>query len=342
MTQRNDSECRDILKKRLGKRDASGELIWTHDENLLRFHSRVVVPDDPALRAQVMNLHHDDPLAGHYGVDKTLELLKRSWYWENMETDVRLYCRECDICQRVKAKRHMPYGLLSSLPQPKRPWGEISMDFVTGLPPCKNPAGGPDFNAILVVVDQYSKMAKYIACHKTVDSPELASLMWDNVFSLFGTPDGIVSDRGTVFTSNFWSAFCFHMACKQRLSTAFHPQTDGQTEQLNQALEHYLRVYCSWRKANWFEKLTFAEFAYNNSKHQVLQDTPFKVCYGYQPRLPWNPEDRIKGEVPAARRRLETLHEERNKLHDLWHRAQNNRESYFNKHRLDRHFFKGD
>ena len=97
------------------------------------------------------------------------------------------------------------------------------MDFVTGLPPCKNPAGGPDFDAILVVVDRYSKMARYIACHKTVDSPELAKLMWENVFSLFGTPDGIVSDRGTVFTSHFWSAFCYYLMCKQRLSTAFHP-----------------------------------------------------------------------------------------------------------------------
>jgi len=129
--------------------------------------------------------------------------------------------------------------------------------------------------------------------------------------------------------------------CKQRLSTAFHPQTDGQTERQNQALEHYLRCYCNSQKNNWFEKLSFAEFAYNNSKHQVLQNTPFYVCYGYHPQLPWNPEDRIMGEVPAARRRLETLQAERNKLQDLWHRAQNNRETYYNRHRLDKHFSKG-
>jgi hypothetical protein len=341
VAQRNDSRCQDIVKQRLGKRDAEGSQIWSSDSGLLRYHSRIVVPDDPALRQEVMKLHHDDPLAGHYGVEKSLELLRRSWYWENMETDVRDYCRECDVCQRVKAKRHLPYGLLGSLPQPRRPWGEISMDFITGLPPCKNPAGGPDFNAILVVVDRYSKMARYIACHKTVDSPELARIMWEHVFSIFGSPDGIVSDRGTVFTSQFWSAFCFYLMCKQRLSTAFHPQTDGQTERQNQALEHYLRCYCNSRKNNWFEKLSFAEFAYNNSKHQVLQNTPFYVCYGYHPQLPWNPEDRIMGEVPAARRRLETLQAERNKLQDLWHRAQNNRETYYNRHRLDKHFSKG-
>jgi transposase InsO family protein len=342
VAQRNDSRCQDILKNRLGKRDANGEDIWTFESGILKYHSRAVVPDDPALRQEVMKLHHDDPLAGHYGIEKTLELLRRSWYWENMEIDVRNYCKECDVCQRVKAKRHKPYGLLASLPQPKRPWGEISMDFITGLPGCKNPAGGPDFDAILVVVDRYSKMARYIACHKTVDSPELAKILWERVFSLFGTPDGIVSDRGTVFTSHFWSAFCFHLRCKQRLSTAFHPQTDGQTERQNQALEHYLRSYCNTQKNDWAKKLPFAEFAYNNSKHQVLQDTPFHVCYGYHPQLPWNPEDRIKGEVPAARRRLEVLQEERIKLQELWHRAQNNRELYYNKHRLSRHYAPGE
>jgi hypothetical protein len=339
VAQRNDNECKRIIKTRFGKRTVENEAIWGLDEqNLLRWRSRIYIPNDLALRAEVMKLHHDDPLAGHFGVDKTLELLRRTYYWEKMEDEVRLYCRECDICQRVKAKRHMPYGLLGSLPQPLRPWSEISMDFITGLPGCKNPAGGPDFDAILVVVDRYSKMARYIACHKTVDSPELARIMWNQVFSIFGTPDGIVSDRGTVFTSQFWSAFCFHLMCKQRLSTAFHPQTDGQTERQNQNLEHYLRSYCNTRKNNWSDKLSFAEFTYNDSKHQVLQDTPFHVCYGYHPRLPWNPADRILGEVPAARRRVKVIQEERKKLQELWHRAQNNRETYYNRHRLDKHF----
>jgi hypothetical protein len=117
----------------------------------------------------------------------------------------------------------MPYGLLKSLPQPSRPWEEISIDFITGLPPSKNLNGGEDYDLILVVVDRFSKMARYIPCHKTIDALELAQRMWDSVFSLFGTPDGMVSDRGTVFTSKFWSALCFHLYSRQRLSTAFHP-----------------------------------------------------------------------------------------------------------------------
>ena len=134
------------------------------------------MPYDPALRAEVVKLHHDDPLAGHFGVDKTLELIRRAYYWGGLEDDVRDYIRECDVCQRVKARRHAPYGLLSTLPQPAGPWSEISMDFITGLPPCKNP-GGDDFDSILVVVCRYSKMAKYIPCHKTINTPELTTLL---------------------------------------------------------------------------------------------------------------------------------------------------------------------
>jgi hypothetical protein len=133
-------------------------------------------------------------MAGYYRVEKTLELLRRSWYWENMKGNICNYYRECNICQKVKAKRHLPYSLLSSLLQPERPWSEISIDFITGLPPYKNPAGGPDFNTILIVINRYSKMAKYITYYKTVNSPELTKIIWKYVFSIFGSPNRIISD----------------------------------------------------------------------------------------------------------------------------------------------------
>ena len=99
VTQRNDSRYQDIAKKRLGKRNANGKEIWAMDNSgLLRYKSRVVIPEDPALYGEVMKLHYNDPLAGHYGVEKTLELLRRSWYWENMETDIRVYYKEYNIC----------------------------------------------------------------------------------------------------------------------------------------------------------------------------------------------------------------------------------------------------
>jgi transposase InsO family protein len=117
------------------------------------------------------------------------------------------------------------------------------MDFITGLPACKDKREDADFNAILVVINKYSKMSRYIPCHKTITAPQLAERLWESVFSLFNTPNRIVSNQGTVFTSQFWSAFCHYLYIKRRLSTAYHPQTNRQTEKQNQILEQYLRSY---------------------------------------------------------------------------------------------------
>jgi hypothetical protein len=339
LAQRNDESCRNIANA-VGKHGSQQDNRWNLDASgLLRWDNRFYIPNDPALRTEIMKLHHDDPLAGHYGVAKTSQLLRRTYFWEKMEDDIRTYLKECDVCQRIKSKRHAPYGLLVSLPRPSRPWSEISMDFITGLPPCRDPYGGLDLDCILVVVDRYSKMARYLACRKTIDAPELAELLFERVFSLFGVPQGIVSDRGTVFTSKFWSALCFYMHVKQRLSSAYHPQTDGQTERQNQNLEMYLRAFCGTSQKNWATKLPFAEFTYNNSLHQSLQTTPFHVCYGYEPVMPWNPEDRIQGgDVPAARDRIKLLNEQRAELAEAWSRAQQSREAYYNARHLEKHF----
>ena len=137
----------------------------------------------------------------------------------------------------------MLYRLLGSLLQSKRPWGEISIDFVTGLLPYKNLARGLDFDIILVIVNQYLKMAKYIIYYKIVDSLELVKIMWEHVFSLFNLFNKIVSNYKTVFTSQFQSTFYYYLICKQCLSTVFYLQIDKQIKRQNQALEYYLRSY---------------------------------------------------------------------------------------------------
>ena len=169
----------------------------------------------------------------------------------------------------------MPYGLLRSLPQPIRPQSKILIDFITSLPEYKDLASRPNFDSILIVINRYTKMAQYIACYKTVNALELAKILQEKVFSIFRTLDGIMSNCRTMFTSQFWLAFCYYLMCKRWLSTAYYPQTNGQTERQNQNLKHYLQSYCNLNNNNQFNKLTFTEFTYNNSKHQVLQDTPF-------------------------------------------------------------------
>ena len=152
------------------------------------------------------------------------------------------------------------------------------MDFITGLPP----SGG--HNAIFVVVDRLSKMAHFIPTTDTVDSRGTAALFRDFVFRLHGLPRSIVSDRGTTFASEFSRSMCKMLGIAQKLSTAFHPQTDGQTERINSILEQYLRGYCGYQQDNWSELLTMAEFAYNNTLSSTTGLTPFFANYQFDPR----------------------------------------------------------
>ena len=138
----------------------------------------------------------------------------------------------------MKTPHHRPYRHLVPLPQPERAWQDISMDFITGLPPAIR--RGKAYDAILVVVDKYSKMVRYIPCTSEIDAPELGERLIKEIFSKFGRPRSIVSDRGFTFTSKYWGTLCYYLTVKRRLSTAFHPQTDGQTERMNQNLECYL------------------------------------------------------------------------------------------------------
>ena len=129
-----------------------------------------------------------------------------------MSQDVKDYVASCDICQRVKVPRHCPYGSLTSLPQPEGPWQQIAMDFITGLPPSKHK--GIVYDAILVVIDCYTKMARYIPTIKTITAVDLAELFFEEIICRFGVPKGCVTDRGSVFISAYWSDLCYYLQMK--------------------------------------------------------------------------------------------------------------------------------
>jgi transposase InsO family protein len=190
---------------------------------------------------RILRAHHDNPLAGHFGVARTLELLTRNYYWPKIRYYVKRYVVSCDTCARSKAPRHRPHGELQNLPVPARKWSQLTMDFVTDLPP----SGHEAHDTILVVVDRYTKMAHYIPVRKGITAAQLAKVFLQNIVRLHGIPDGIVTDRGSIFTSRFWSTLCARLQIQRKLGTAFHPQTDGQTERQNQTMEQYLRAYMS-------------------------------------------------------------------------------------------------
>jgi hypothetical protein len=177
-----------------------------------------------------MKIHHDDPYAGHFAAKQTKELLSCNYYWQGLQHDVEEYISMCAVCQHIKIPHHKLYGQLASLPIASKPWESISMDFITGLPLSKR--HGITYDAILVVIDCFTKIARYLSTTSTITAFELADLFSSSILKDFSALASIISDRRSLFTSGFWSSLCFHLKIKQKLSTAFHPQTDGQSNKI--------------------------------------------------------------------------------------------------------------
>ncbi|KAF1319736.1 reverse transcriptase, partial [Globisporangium splendens] len=248
--------------------------------------ARVVVPNDEGLRHRLLCEYHDSPSGGHLGREKTFLSLSRDYYWPHMYKWVRKCVRTCEICQRVKPSGSTQ-APLRSLAVPSDSWKSVSMDFIFGLP--RDTHGR---NGILVFVDRFSKMVHLAPVSDKISAEKTAKVFVDVVFRLHGLPVEIVSDRDTRFTSKFWRALFGLLDTKLSMSTAAHPETDGQTERVNRVLEDVLRSYAMSFK-EWSEFLPLAEFALNNSTHVSTGHSPFCVNYGIHPRVPAS----IMGEV---------------------------------------------
>jgi len=273
----------------------AGESQWRLIAGALNYEGRIYVPE--ALQSKVISLFHDNPESGHFGALTTAELVSRDFDGPAMDATIRKYVAGCELCHRIKAPRHARHGLNMPLPPPSRPWEGVTMDFVTDLP--RSTASG--YTGILVIVDRLTKMATYLPSRKDIDSPELARMFFEHMMCKHGVPDNIVTDRGKEFTSRFWDRVCSHLSINHRLSTAFHPQTDGQKERQNQTMEQYLRAFCNYEQVNWVELLPPAELAYNNSFHHSTRMTPFWANYHYHPTMQFKPpkEPSFRSQIQA-------------------------------------------
>ena len=224
---------------------------------------------------------------------------------------------------------------------PKGPWQEVSLDFITQLP--SSYIGTKEYDAILVVVDCYTKMAKFIPTTTNVTALEFAALFHKNIELQYRSPRGIVSDRDTRITSKFWAEVCIYSLIKRRMSTAFHPQTDGQTEILNRILGNYLRAYTSLEQRNWAKLLPSAKYAYNNSQSSSTRITPFKALYGYDLELRVDIEDNIhQGVALVARDRILHLKELRDRLKEELLQSQERQAKYYNQRHQPMLFKRGN
>ncbi|KAJ4975503.1 hypothetical protein NE237_000609 [Protea cynaroides] len=266
------------------------------DEKVLKYKGRICVPETENLdiRHRLMKEAHTTAYSVHLGSTKMYHELKKLYWWRGMKADVTKFVSQCLICQRKKAERERLAGLLQPLPEPAWKWDCITMDFVTGLPLTPRLV-----DAVWVIVDCLTKIARFIAIRPQYTLERLAKLYVDNIVRLHGVPESIVSDRDPRFTSKFWERLQKAMGTTLKFSTAFHPQTDGQSERTIQILEDMLRACVIDFKGSWDEKLPLIKFTYNNNYLATIQMSPYKALYGRKCRtlLFWNEvgERRIVG-----------------------------------------------
>ena len=264
----------------------------------LYFDQRLWIPEDEALVLAVIKAHHDVPSAGHPGRERTYQLVKANYFWPGMMKSIRQFTKSCHTCRRTKAFRNAYSGSLHQLNVPDDPFKHIAIDFVVDLPPSM--MDGTEYRNILTITDRLTKLRHYVPC-TDMDSISTAKLFYRHVYSRFGIPDTVVSDRGPQFTSVFMKRLYERLQIKRSLSSAFHPESDGQSENTNQIMEQYLRAYTDWLQTDWVEWLPAAEFAANNHVSETTKVTPFYAAYGFHPRWGVEPPTPLPATVARAK-----------------------------------------
>ena len=244
---------------------------------LLFFDNKLFIPDSSNLKTVLLEEFHASTIAGHSGITKTYGRLKENVYWVGMKHDVIDFINACLTCQQTKNSTQLPYGLLKPLPISSAVWEDISLDFIVGLPSLQSNT------VILVVVDRLSKAAHFGSLPTNFTACKVAELFCQLICKPHGMPRSIVSDRDSIFLSHFWQELFRLSGTKLRMSSAYHPQSDGQTEIVNKTLQQYLRCFVHDQPKKWGKFLHWAEWHYNTSIHASTGLTPFEVVYGRPP-----------------------------------------------------------
>lgn len=246
-----DPEIQDILINLAV--DPSLEPDYSLVDGDLRRHEKLYVGNCNGVRQEIMKNLHNSSEGGHSGVNATTKRLTNIFWWPGVNQDVYRWVQECEICQRFKGEHVNIPGLLQPIATPDQAWEVVTMDFIVSLPK----SGGQD--TILVVIDKYTKYCHLLTFQHPFTATQVAQRLLDSVIKLYGPPKSIITDRDKIFTSLFWIELFTKMGTAANLSTAYHPQTDGQSERLNQCIEMYLRCLTSHKPKQWHNWLPMAE-----------------------------------------------------------------------------------
>ena len=266
----NDPEFKDVY--------ANPKVPFTVKDGLLYRDKKLCIPCGD-VRNKILHDYHSTPSSGHLGETKTRNKIHPMYYWKNLRETVHNFVSTCHTCQQTKSRNHKPFGFLKPIDPPDTKWQVITMDFIVPLP--KTKCG---YTGIMNVVCKLSKMIRLIPIEHTISAPETAMKFKEVVYRSHGLPKKIISDRDPIFMSKFWKTLFKSLGTKLAPSSAYHPQTDGQTEIANRKVEEMIRAFANYRKDNWDEHLVDFEVAYNSAINSTTLCSPFYINYGLHPR----------------------------------------------------------
>ena len=279
---------------------------WQVEAGIFTYKGRVYVPADDSLRRTILEHCHDHESARHPSFLKTCQLVAAEFWWPGLASFVRRYVEGCAKCQQNKANTHPTVPPLSPIKSlASRPFQQISCDLITDLPISSG------FNSLLVVVDHgLTKGVILCPTKKSITAEGIASLFFHKVFLRFGLFDKVISDHGPQFASAFARELGKLLHYDLPLSTAYHPQSDGETKRVNQEIKTYLQIFCGNNPASWSESISHAEFTHNHRPHSVTNQSPFYLMMGYEPRA--LPSVIADTSIPAVESCLKSLSAARN------------------------------
>ena len=286
----DDLYCQEIRKAIMDKSLTRSDIQLANcslSVHSFRYNNREYVP--APLRVPVLHQFHDTPAFGHRGSAALFALVSRLYWWPDGHKDCTKYARGCESCRRSNPSTQRPYGFLQPLPPPQNAFRHLTLDFIGPLPLCQ--VKGYQYRYILQIVDRLTKRVWAIPT-ETMTARETATCFQNNVFRFCGLPDSLVSDQGSAFIDSTWKHICETLSITHKLSTSYHPETDGQTERANKTLEVYFRHFVNYHQDNWATLLPIAEFCINNHENASTGLSPFFASFGHHPRLDFRPESR--------------------------------------------------
>ena len=301
--------------------NATLRILKDDEEQYSVVHDKLQIPEDKI--EQCIKKHHDGILRGHPGVSKTIQFLRRKCHFPNMRQHVETYIKRCLSCQKNKHATHAKYGHIQYQEPSEAPWNDITMDFITKLPSSKNPINEETYDSIFVMVDKLTKYIHVIPFKESYTAVQLGEVFIDRLIRYHGLPKSITSDRDKLFTSKYWKTLIAKLGTKFKLSTAYHSETDGQTERTNQSLEQYLRHYINSEHNNWVSLLPIAQLVLNSKESETTGTTPFFANYGKHPRLMGH-EEGTPFSAQDAEERLSLMRDIQQRIKKMHNRSSKN------------------